>query len=206
MTTISSAPNIALPAAFIGILWLCLWKGPLRWIGLPLALAVNLWPRPPSPDVWVASNGANAAIMAEGKPVLLRPGTGLFAAQLWMRRQGFELPADDDPRHDAMFACDRRSCTPSPDAPVRLALWAGRKAPKDDEFGRLCASAEILVLRSPLGPGQACPEATVFTGPDFDQGGSVEMWRKGQAWRLRWGQTERGLRPWTLGPSTEAEG
>jgi competence protein ComEC len=210
MTTISSAPNFALAVAFIGILWLCLWRGPLRLIGLPLALAVNLWPRPPAPDVWVASNAANAAIMADHRPVLLRPETGLFAAQLWVRRQGFELPAAGDPRHDQMFACDRRRCTPTPDAPVRLALWAGRKPPKADEFASLCASAEILVLRSPLGSGQACPNATVFTGADFDQGGSVEMWRQGQAqnqaWRLRWAQSERGRRPWTLGPSIDEEG
>ena len=206
MTTVSSAPNIALAAAFIGILWLCLWRGPLRFIGLPLALAVNLWPRPPAPDVWVAPEGSNAAIMAYGKPLLLRPDTGLFAAQLWMRRQGFEPPTGADPRHDAMFACDRRSCTPLADAPVRLALWAGRKPPKDDAFAQLCASAEVLVLRSALGPGQACPAATVFTGADFDRGGSVEMWRQGESWRLRWAQPERGQRPWTLGPSTDEEG
>ena len=206
MTTVSSAPNIALAAAFIGILWLCLWRGPLRFIGLPLALAVNLWPRPPAPDVWVAPEGSNAAIMAYGKQLLLRPDTGLFAAQLWMRRQGYEPPAGADPRHDAMFACDRRSCTPLADAPVRLALWAGRKPPKDDAFAQLCASAEVLVLRSALGPGQACPAATVFTGADFDRGGSVEMWRQGESWRLRWAQPERGQRPWTLGPSTDEEG
>jgi hypothetical protein len=33
-----------LSAAFLGLLWLCLWKGPLGWLGLPLALAVNLVP------------------------------------------------------------------------------------------------------------------------------------------------------------------
>ena len=206
MTTISSAPNIALAVAFIGILWLCLWRGPLRLIGLPLALAVNLWPRPPAPDAWVASNGANAAIMAQGRPMLLRPDTGLFAAQLWMRRQGFEPPMGEDPDHDRLFACDRRSCTPTPEASVRLAIWAGRKPPRDDAFARLCASAEVLVLRSPLGPGQTCPQATVFTQEDFDRGGSVEIWRQGQAWRLRWASTERGQRPWTQGPSTDEEG
>ena len=100
--------------------------------------------------------------------MLLRPGTGLFAAQLWMRRYGFELPLDTDPDHDRMFACDRRSCAPSPEAPVRLALWAGTKPPKPEVFERLCASAEVLVLRSPLGEGRSCPSApVVLTGEDF---------------------------------------
>ncbi|MEI9891288.1 MAG: ComEC/Rec2 family competence protein [Caulobacteraceae bacterium] len=201
MHTISSAPNIALPIAFVGILWLCLWRGPLRWLGLPLALAVNLWPRPPTPVIWAASNGANAAVYAEARPVLLRPGTGLFAAQLWMRRYGYELPADADPDHDRMFACDRRSCAPAPDAPVRLALWAGTKPPKAEAFQRLCANAEVLILRSPLGDGQSCPSATVLTSQDFTRGGAVEMWRAGSGWRYRWAEDERGRRPWTAGPS-----
>ncbi|MGZ6012154.1 MAG: ComEC/Rec2 family competence protein [Caulobacteraceae bacterium] len=205
MVTVSSAPNIALALAFVGILWLCLWRGPLRLVGLPLALAVTLWPRPPTPDAWVAPGAANAAILAEGRPVVLRPDVGQFAAQLWMRRWGYE-PQAADPPHDRLFDCDRRSCRPAADAPVRLALWAGRQPPKDAAFAKLCASAEVLVLRSRLGPGQACPSATVFTQGDFDRGGSVELWRQGQAWRLRWAATERGSRPWTQGPSTDEEG
>jgi competence protein ComEC len=200
MRTVASAPNFALPVAFIGVLWLCLWRGPLRWLGLPLALAVSLWPRPPTPTIWAASNGANAAVYAGAHPVLLRPGTGLFAAQLWMRRYGYEPPAGADPDHDRMFACDRRSCTPRADAPVRLALWAGTKPPKAEVFQRLCASAEVLMLRSPLGEGQSCPAATVLTGQDFARGGAVEMWRAGSGWRYRWADDERGRRPWTARP------
>jgi competence protein ComEC len=203
MKTMASAPSIALPAAFLGILWLCLWRGWLRLLGLPLALAVNLWPRPPAPDIWVASNAANAAVIADGRPMLLRPGVGLFGAQLWMRRYGYEPSADADPEHDLMFACDRRSCAPQGSAPVRLALWAGRKPPKDQAFEKLCESAEVLVLRSPLGPGQACPSATVFTQGDFARGGAAEMWRQGDGWRIRWAENERGRRPWTAGPTPD---
>ena len=208
MRTIASAPEIALPVAFVGILWLCLWRGPLRLIGLPLALAVNLWPRPPAPQAWIAPGGANAAIIADGRPLELRPGVGTFSSQLWMRRYGFEPVTDDasGPAHDAYFACDRRSCAPLAAAPVRLALWAGRKPPKDNDWGRLCAEAEILVLRSDPGPRQACPAATVITGRDLNAGGALEIWRQGQAWRFRWAQDLRGRRPWTAGPSTnEAE-
>jgi competence protein ComEC len=206
MTTVASAPNVALAVAFLGILWLCLWRGPLRLIGLPLALAVNLWPRPPAPDAWIAPGGVNAAIFADGRPLVLRPATGQFAAQLWMRRWGFEPPTALDPAHDRFYACDRSSCTPDADAPLRLALWAGRRPPRDAVFARLCASAEVLVLRSAPAPGQACPSATVFVGQDFDRGGSAELWRDGAGWRLRWAATERGRRPWTAGPSTDGEG
>jgi competence protein ComEC len=204
MRTISSAPNVALPIAFIGILWLCLWKGPLRAIGLPLALAVNLWPRPPAPALWIASNADNAAVLALGGPVVLRPTVGQFSSQLWMRRYGFEPLVGEDPRHDGLFACDRRSCAPSASAPVRLGLWAGRKPPKDPAFARLCAASQVLVLRSSLGPGQTCAAAVTLTAEDFAEGGSLEMWRAGAGWRYRWAQRERGARPWTWG--SEATG
>ena len=42
---VPSAPEIALPISFLGILWLCLWRGRLRLLGLPAALAVLIWPR-----------------------------------------------------------------------------------------------------------------------------------------------------------------
>ena len=49
--TIPSAPAVALPLAFLGILVICLWRGRLRWLGLPLATAVLWWPREPTPDI-----------------------------------------------------------------------------------------------------------------------------------------------------------
>jgi competence protein ComEC len=199
MHTVSSAPAMALPIAFVGILWLCLWKGPLRWIGLPMALAVNLWPRPPAPDIWIAPDGANAAVLASGRPIVLRPASQAFASSLWSRRYGFELPMGPDPDHDRLFDCNRLGCSPLPGASVRLGLWAGRKPPKTDAFGRLCDAAEVIVLRSQQPEGAACPGVRILTAADFARGGSVEMWRSGRGWRYRWANDERGLRPWTVG-------
>jgi competence protein ComEC len=180
MTTVSSAPNIALAAAFLGILWMCLWRGPLRWIGLPLALAVNLWPRPPTPDMWISPDGANAAVIADGRPVVLRASEA-FASTLWARRYGFELPPAGavDPDHDRLFDCNRRGCLPLAAAPVRLGLWAGRKPPKPEAFAQLCAASELLVLRSSAPDGQTCPGKTVLTAKDFARKGAVEI-RLGQ--------------------------
>jgi competence protein ComEC len=59
--TVASAPDIALPISFIGVVFCCLWRGPLRWLGLPLAAAVMLWPREPTPDVWIGDGGTHSA-------------------------------------------------------------------------------------------------------------------------------------------------
>ncbi len=199
MRTLASAPTIALPIAFIGILWLCLWRGPLRWLGLPLALAVNLWPRAPTPDIWISSDGANAAVLASSHPVVLRPASEKFAATLWARRYGFELPTDGDPGHDKLFDCDRRSCAPLPTAPVRLGLWAGRKPPKPEAYQTLCQTSQIVALRSSAPQGQACGAKIVLTAEDFARGGALEMRRDHGDWRYRWTADERGRRPWTAG-------
>ena len=41
-----SAPGVAVAMSFLGLLFACLWRGPLRWLGLPFFAAVAIWPRP----------------------------------------------------------------------------------------------------------------------------------------------------------------
>ncbi|MHB8530956.1 MAG: ComEC/Rec2 family competence protein, partial [Caulobacteraceae bacterium] len=44
--TMPSAPEAALIVSYAGIVFACLWRGRLRWIGVPMAAAVAVWPRP----------------------------------------------------------------------------------------------------------------------------------------------------------------
>jgi competence protein ComEC len=50
----SSAPTIALAISYLGIVFACLWRGKLRWLGVPMAAAVALWPRPTPPVAWMS--------------------------------------------------------------------------------------------------------------------------------------------------------
>ncbi len=74
VVTVASAPDIALPLAFFGLVFVCLWKGRLRWLGVPAALAVAIWPRPPAPAAWIASDGAAAAIRVGHRGGVPAPG------------------------------------------------------------------------------------------------------------------------------------
>ena len=194
--TVASAPPWALPAALLGILWLCLWKGPLRWAGLPFALAVSLAPRPPAPDAWVAADGAAAAVRLGGEAILLRPDAKRFAAELWARRRGLE-PTADAAKFTAAFDCDRWSCAPRPDAPKVAATWNLKRPLAEGRFTELCASAEVLVVRN-AAPPEPCPRALVLTGADFARGGAAELYRQDDGrWRAVWAQDLRGRRPWS---------
>jgi len=197
LVTVPSAPAAALPVAFLGVMILCLWKGRLRWLGAPLAMAVILWPRPPVPDVWIASDGAAAAVREGGEAVLLRPEARRFAADLWARRRGLSVPADEagaEAVRDLRFDCDRFACLPRGEPDV--ALWAGKKAPKPAEFDELCARGRLVILRSSA-PARGCEDAFLLTADDFARGGAAELWRTDGGWKVVWAQDLRGDRPWT---------
>ncbi len=196
---VASAPAWALPTAFLGILWVCLWRGPVRWIGLPFALAVSLAPRGEPPALFVAADGAQVAVRSGRTAILLRPEVKRFAAERWAQRRG--LVADEDAAgRDGGYVCDRWSCRPGPGAPVAVAAIWSRKVPAADDLAALCASAEVVIVRAALS-GAACPGAILLTGADFARGGSAELYRNPEGWTLQWAQGLRGRRPWSWGVS-----
>lgn len=194
----ASAPAWTLPAAFFGILWLCLWKGRLRWLGLPLALAVWLCPRPPVPDAWIAADGSAAAIRRGDEAVLLRPDAKLFAAELWARRRGLSV-ADGEAR-DSGYDCDRWSCAPRQGGsdPRLAAIFTRRASTIERKQPMFCDWAEVVIVR---GAAQACPAALTLTEADFARGGSAELYRTASGWKVVWAQDLRGLRPWSWNSS-----
>jgi len=195
---VPSAPGWVLPASFLGLLFVCLWKGPLRWAGLPLALAILWAPRPAAPDVWISADGAAVAVREGGKSVLLRPDVKLFGAELWSRRRGL-TPLISEAERDSRFDCDRWSCLANASAPVRLAAaWNLRRPLKDGRLEALCTGADVVILRNAFKPA-SCPAPLVLTGTDFAAGGSAELYRQGAGWRIVWAQESRGRRPWTWG-------
>jgi competence protein ComEC len=200
LINVASGPAWTLPTAFLGLLWLCLWKGRLRWLGLPLALAVNLAPKPPAPDLWADGAGAAVAVRSGSDAVLFRPDVKLFGAELWARRRGL-VPLETEAARDADFDCDHWSCTPLATAPFKVAAaWNLKRPLKDGRFAQICGSSELVILRNNF-PPESCPAPLVLTGVDFARGGSAELYRQPNGtWRVVWAQDLRGRRPWTWGP------
>ncbi len=191
--TVASAPEYVLPIAFLGVLFLCLWKGRLRWVGLPFACAVLLWPRAETPTLWIGDAGTNAAWSDDGRAVVMRPGVREFAVDLWSRRRGLELT----PRPEERWACQRSGCSPM-DGAVPVALWWSRRAPTADQLAGLCRAAEVVSVRAEVVVlPAACTERLVLDGVDFSRGGAVELWRREGGWRALWTADVRGDRPWS---------
>ena len=200
--TLSSAPEIALAVSYLGIVFACLWKGNLRWIGVPMAAAVALWPRPAAPVAWMAADGDDAAIVAAGQEIPLKPGARRYATQLWAQRHGFVLAADPaaaQALQQRYFDCDRKGCAPTGPTRPAIAAWWGKRPPDAERAERLCAGTDMLIYRAP-GPAPApCHGAIVLTRADFDKGGAAEVFAAPAGWRIAWSQPPRGERPWTTG-------
>ena len=196
---VASGPPFTLALAFIGLMLLCLWRGRLRWLGAPLALAVALWPRPPAPDLWIAPDGTTAAVRQGREAILLRPDARRFGAELWSRRRGLVVPTDTAP--SPLYACDRRSCAPTSASPVPLALSWTKAGVAVETLAAMCADAEIVVLRgdAPITP-PACRDRIVLDATDFAVGGAAELYRRDGDWWIVWAQPLRGVRPWTKTP------
>ncbi|MDQ2860742.1 MAG: ComEC/Rec2 family competence protein, partial [Pseudomonadota bacterium] len=199
---LSSAPQIALAISYLGIVFACLWRGRLRWIGVPMAAAVALWPRPPAPVAWIAADGNDAAIVAEGREVPLKPGMRLYATQLWAQRRGFGFTADPaaaQALQQRFFDCDRKGCAPIGPSRPAIAAWWTKRAPNAERAGGLCAQTDIVIFRADVSPPPACRGAIVLTRADFARGGAAEVFASPKGWRIAWSQPLRGERPWTTG-------
>lgn len=191
---VSSAPAIALPVAFLGILWVCLMRGWLRWLGLPAALAISLWPRPEAPVLWIASDGAAAAVRRGDQAILMRPDAKLFAAELWARRYGLALPQEGEPGQAGVFECTGQGCRAAYAGFPRLSAWWTIRQPKPQALAALCASSDILVMKARVNLPAGCAKTTVLRPEAFRIGGSAEVYADG---RIVWAQPLRGQRPWT---------
>ncbi|MEN5362926.1 ComEC/Rec2 family competence protein [Brevundimonas intermedia] len=202
--TVASAPDYVLPIAFLGVLFVCLWQGRLRWLGLPLAAAVLVWPRAPTPDLWIGDGGTNAAFHREKQAVVVRPGVREFAVDLWSRRRGLTIMD----RPETGWACERFSCRPEAEQVGPVAIWWGRKAPGPDQMEALCRAAPVISVRAVVTSiPRACHDRLLLDGIDFAKGGAVELWRVSPSetgrWRAVWTADVRGDRPWARQPNPD---
>ncbi len=195
---VASAPQIALPIAFLGILWMCLWKGRGRWIGLPAALAVSLWPRPEAPVAWIDAQGMQAAVRMNKEAVYMRPDDRLFAADFWSRRRGLIRSDDAQAAASGVFDCTGSYCQAAYGGHPRLSVWWTTRKPPPETLEALCAASDVLAIRATVDLPASCGAVRVLTASQFAAGGSVEIYGDG---RMVWAQPLRGQRPWTVSDS-----
>jgi competence protein ComEC len=201
LLTMSPAPQIALAISYLGIIFACLWQGRLRWIGLPMAAAVALWPRPPAPAAWIASDGDDAAVSWEGQAIALKATARAYALGQWAQRRTLVLPSDPVAAQRAHFDCDRSGCAPLGRMRPAIAAWWTKRPPPTGRWRSLCDGVDVLILRAAVSPPASCRGAIILRRSDFVLGGAAEVYANGRGWRLDWAQPRRGRRPWSINGS-----
>jgi len=89
ITPVVSPQSVVLPMLALGMLWLILWQGRLRLMGVaPVLIAFAIWSQAARPPVLVSASGGLMGVMTEqGRALSKAKGDG-FTAQSWLENDG----------------------------------------------------------------------------------------------------------------------
>lgn len=149
-----------------GGIWLCLWQGRGRLLGLaPILVGVALAPLRQPPDILVSANAQLVAVRGrDGHYAALDAARSQFELGRWLEHDGdARLPADVGPGR--LFVCDPAGCVTEARGRT-VAIARHPSALRDD-----CRLAEVVIW---VGHGPAsCPgTTTIIDRPELARSGT----------------------------------
>ncbi len=188
----------AVAAGALGGLWLCLWRGRLRLLGLAgpaVAVASLLWVAPP--DLFVSGDGRLVGVTDDtGRLLLSSRRVGAWTARSWRERLG-ERSADAWPKPDGApdagpLRCDRSACLYRHRGALVSIVFRPEALVED------CRRASVVIARMPV--RVACGADVVIDRFDLARGGTHAVWfeNAGRV-RIETVAEARGHRPWVGG-------
>ncbi|MCQ4161918.1 ComEC family competence protein [Roseomonas sp. GC11] len=201
MTTLP-IPSWGLGVTAFGLVWLCLWRSGLRWLGVPL-LALGLgsaaWVRPP--DILVSADARLIGFRTEEGLALHRSGSvSAFLRESWLRGWGEEdAPAPEAAKLPGL-SCTARECRfqPWPEGPAALLLRpvkpqrGGQAAPL--WASAACGRAALLLAAEPI--RGRCEASAVIDRFSVWRDGAHAAWLRPGGVVVVSDRAWRGARPW----------
>lgn len=192
--TVSAMPLWGLLAAAGGGLWLSIWLGHWRFLGLlPITasiLSIALW-RPP--DILLSGDARLVGVQLEsGRYWRSSKRVNRFDAEIWARRAGLSHgELDHEMDGDVVPRCDSQGCIFVKDG-VKIAFAATAGAVAED-----CALVDLMVSSVPV--RRACRRPLVVIDRfDLWREGAHAIRIDGDAVRVRTVAGTRGSRPWVI--------
>ncbi|MCC6469315.1 MAG: ComEC family competence protein [Alphaproteobacteria bacterium] len=196
-------PMAGLLAATAGLIWLCLWRGRWRLIGIaPILACLVGMALARGPDILVSGDARMMAVRGQdGKLLLSSDGGDRLTTETWMRRAGQKatapFPASRTGRaarqpmrgEDDRLSCDGQAC---------LYRRDGRTAALVREASALaeeCAGADVVISAVPIRRGCA-GAALVVDRFALWRGGAHAIWLDRHGTRVEAVAAARGDRPW----------
>jgi competence protein ComEC len=189
---IRAIPAEALGLFVLGGLWICLWRGLWRWLGLaavPAAVLIALLDRPP--DLLISADGAVVALRdASGELRLTDPRKGGIAVETWLERNGQEqrLAWPEPPAG----GCDAEGCRAEQQG--RQVAVAVSAAAAVEECGRA-----DLVISARFLKRSRCRGSLLIDRGALWRMGPHAVWLTEEGVRVDTVRAFRGERPWVAG-------
>ncbi len=142
VSAVHSPPLQVLSVMALGGLFIVLWQGRSRWLGVvPIALAFVIWAQSNRPALLVADSGALIGVLTDAGRVLSRAKGDGFAAESWLENDGsVMLQADANALPGLAVAGKAARVTV---AGTEVLILTGEVAPREMPG---CDGADILIL------------------------------------------------------------
>jgi competence protein ComEC len=195
ISLVSAWPIGAVVVLSLGGLWIALWRGRWRWLGLaPCAVAGALiWFSKP-PDLLIARDGLTIAIRGADEQLhFVRPPKDKYSAQQWLKRDGDSRTMEQAmARPSDNVRCDAYGCIAQLNG-IRVAAVLKPEALAED-----CAANAILISAVPTRKQCDGPQL-VIDRFDAARNGAYAVWL-GNGIETQTAQQARGERPWSTPP------
>ncbi|MCK6454657.1 MAG: ComEC family competence protein [Alphaproteobacteria bacterium] len=205
-------PLWGLLAASAGLIWLCLWRGAWRVLGLaPVLLGLMSMALARGPDILVAGDARLMAVRgADGLVLLSGKGASRITIETWLRRAGQSRVEQarsgrgPDPASasfesaEASLDCDALACVYR--RQDRVAALVRDQAAVAEE----CVRADVVVSLVPIRRGCRAPAAVVDRFALWRNGAHAIWLERDAAPLIEHVAAGRGERPWVARPPSRA--
>ncbi len=189
----------AMPAGAVlvmgaGMLWLALWRGRLRLLGLAIfAAGALLAPLKPAPDVLIdRAAGVVALRNADGRLVPSSGRKARYVVTQWLMADGDGARPSEAAQRPG-WACDKTACRGDVRGHSLVYL-------RDEKTSFDCSGREIVIAAFPL--RGRCSGAVVRIGRfDVWRNGAYALFISGNNIRIATARQRAGTRPWTIEPA-----
>ncbi|MCF1710947.1 ComEC/Rec2 family competence protein [Tabrizicola sp. J26] len=191
VTGIPAPVPAVLPTMALGALWLVIWQGRARWIGIaPILAAILLWGIVPRADLLVSADGGLAGILGpQGRALSTATGAG-FAAADWLENDGDLADQEEAARREGFTGPPARRR-------FRLGQWRGivlKGKGALSTLGPACRENDLVILAADLAD---LPEGcTVIDRAELALSGAIAGWLEPDG-ALRLVPANRATRAWT---------
>ena len=196
----------AMVSAAGGVIFLCLWKGKLRWLGLvPVAIAMIQPFLTATPDLLVDDSGRVVAVSDANGQLAIRPSrAGRFVREVWGERYGVSpTPWPRLMRNQVSVADESLGLTCSADG--CLFARGGKRvfiATKAEAIAAACGADVVIAA---VDARALCAQGVIIDAAALERNGAHALWFRPDGLHHRTVADAEGSRVWSRTKAAAAE-